>query len=286
MAFLANLLGYVLNFLYNLVQNYGWAIIIFSVLLKLVLLPITLKQQKTMKKSAKIQEEMNSIKVKYKNDPEKLNRETLDLYKREKMSPFSGCLSSILQLLIFLSVFYLVSRPLTYMKKVDSTVINNYTNEIKENGELSSYPEIKIIEKKSSEDENVNINMNFLGLDLSKVPMQNLKDFKVYIIPILYILTTFLNIKLSTALTQNQNKEKKKEVKKVDKKDKEETTEDQLESMQQMTNSMNYMMPIMSIAIAIIAPLGLSLYWFVSNILQLIERIVINKIFIKKEAEE
>lgn len=286
MAFLANLFGYVLNFLYNFVQNYGWAIIIFSILLKLVLLPITLKQQKTMKKSAKIQEEMNSIKVKYKNDPEKLNRETLDLYKREKMSPFSGCLSSILQLLIFLSVFYLVSRPLTYMKKVDSTVINNYTNEIKENGELSSYPEIKIIEKKSSEDENVNINMNFLGLDLSKVPMQNLKDFKVYIIPILYILTTFLNIKLSTALTQNQNKEKKKEVKKIDKKDKEETTEDQLESMQQMTNSMNYMMPIMSIAIAIIAPLGLSLYWFVSNILQLIERIVINKIFIKKEAEE
>ncbi len=286
MAFLANLFGYVLNFLYNFVQNYGWAIIIFSILLKLLLLPITVKQQKTMKKSAKIQEEMNSIKVKYKNDPEKLNRETLDLYKREKMSPFSGCLSSILQLLIFLSVFYLVSRPLTYMKKVDSTVINNYTNEIKENGELSSYPEIKIIEKKSSEDENVNINMNFLGLDLSKVPMQNLKDFKVYIIPILYILTTFLNIKLSTALTQNQNKEKKKEVKKVDKKDKEETTEDQLESMQQMTNSMNYMMPIMSIAIAIIAPLGLSLYWFVSNILQLIERIVINKIFIKKEAEE
>ncbi len=286
MAFLANLFGYVLNFLYNLVQNYGWAIIIFSILLKLVLLPITLKQQKTMKKSAKIQEEMNSIKVKYKNDPEKLNRETLDLYKREKMSPFSGCLSSILQLLIFLSVFYLVSRPLTYMKKVDSTVINNYTNEIKENGELSSYPEIKIIEKKSNEDENVNINMNFLGLDLSKVPMQNLKDYKVYIIPILYIITTFLNIKLSTALTQNQNKEKKKEVKKVDKKDKEETTEDQLESMQQMTNSMNYMMPIMSIAIAIIAPLGLSLYWFVSNILQLLERIVINKIFIKKEAEE
>ena len=283
MAFLAKLFGYVLNFLYNFVQNYGWAIIIFSILLKLLLLPITVKQQKTMKKSAKIQEEMNSIKVKYKNDPEKLNRETLDLYKREKMSPFSGCLSSILQLLIFLSVFYLVSRPLTYMKKVDSTVINNYTNEIKENGELSSYPEIKIIEKKSSEDENVNINMNFLGLDLSKVPMQNLKDFKVYIIPILYILTTFLNIKLSTALTQNQNKEKKKEVKKVDKKDKEETTEDQLESMQQMTNSMNYMMPIMSIAIAIIAPLGLSLYWFISNSLQLLERVIINRIFKEKE---
>ena len=101
---------------------------------------------------------------------------------------------------------------------------------------------------------------------------------------------TFLNnrgvttdAKQYAELTQNQNKEKKKEVKKVDKKDKEETTEDQLESMQQMTNSMNYMMPIMSIAIAIIAPLGLSLYWFISNSLQLIERVIINMIFKEKE---
>ena len=105
MAFIANLFGYILNFLYNYVQNYGWAIIIFSILLKLVLLPFTIKQQKTMKKTAKVQEKLKNIQLKYKNDPEKLNRETLDLYKREKVSPFSGCLSAILQLLIFLSVF-------------------------------------------------------------------------------------------------------------------------------------------------------------------------------------
>ncbi len=280
MSFLANLLGYVLNYIYNFVQNYGWAIIIFSILLKLIILPFTIKQQKTMKKTAKIQEQMKSLQVKYKNDPEKLNRETIDLYKREKVSPFSGCLSGILQLLIFLSVFYLVSRPLTYMKKIDSGIIENYKTELTENGETSSYPEIKIIETKSSEDENVNINMNFLGLNLSKVPMQNLNDFKVYIIPVLYIITTFINIKISMALTQNK---KDKNVEKKVSKDGEETTEEQLESMQQMSNSMNYMMPIMSIAIALIAPLGLSLYWFVSNLLQLLERVIINTIFNKKE---
>ena len=59
--------------------------------------------------------------------------------------------------------------------------------------------------------------------------------------------------------------------------------EEQLESMQQMTNSMNYMMPIMSIAIALIAPLGLSLYWLVKNILQLCERLLLNKIIKDKE---
>ena len=282
MAVLANLFGYILNFLYNYLQNYGWAIILFSVLLKLVLLPFTIKQQKTMKKTAEVQEKLKSIQLKYKNDPEKLNRETLDLYKREKVSPFSGCLSAILQLLIFLSVFYLVSRPLTYMKKIDNNIIENYKTELTEKGETSSYPEIKIIETKSAEDENVNINMGFLGLDLSKVPMQNLSDYKVYIIPILYIITTFINIKISTALTQNK-KDKEKEKTEVKKKENgEETAEEQLESMQQMSNSMNYMMPIMSIAIALIAPLGLSLYWFVSNLLQLLERVVINTIINKK----
>ena len=287
MAFLANLLGYVLNYLYGWVQNYGWAIIIFSVLLKLVLLPFTIKQQKNIKKSAKISEETNKLQVKYKNDPEKLNREIMDLYKREKASPFSGCLSSILQLVIFVSVFYLVSRPLTYMKKIDTTIIDNYKTELTESGQTSSYPEIKIIENKSQEDENVNLNMNFLGLDLSKVPKQNLNDVKVYIIPILYIVTIFINTKLTTNLTsKNGNKNKKvnnNELKTTG----EETAEEQMESIQQMSNSMSYMMPIMSVAIALIAPLGLSLYWLVSNLLQLAERITIDFVSNKiNKAEE
>ena len=259
MAFLANLLGYVLNYLYNWVQNYGWAIIIFSVLLKLILLPFTIKQQKNIKKSAKISEETSKLQVKYKNDPEKLNREIMDLYKREKASPFSGCLSSVLQLIIFISVFYLVSSPLTYMKKIDKTIIDNYKTELTESGQTSSYPEIKIIENKSQEDEKVNINMNFLGLDLSKVPMQNLNDVRVYIIPILYIVVIFINTKITTNLTSKNNNKNKNENNKELKTAGEETTEEQMESIQQMTNSMSYMMPIMSVAIALIAPLGLSI---------------------------
>ena len=117
MAILSEIFGYVLNFFYNLVNNYGFSIIIFSFLLRLLLIPITIKQQKAMKKSAKLQEKMKEIQEKYKNNPEKLNQETMALYKSEKMSPFSGCLSPILQLLIILSVFWLVSQPLTYMKR-------------------------------------------------------------------------------------------------------------------------------------------------------------------------
>ena len=291
MGFLANLFGYVLNFLYNWVQNYGWAMILFSVLLQLILLPLSIKQQKSMKKSAKIQEEMKKLQVKYRNNPELLNQEVMGLYKKEKVSPFSGCLSSIIQLILFLSVFYLVSRPLTYMLKVDPTVIQNYEQEITESGEASSYPEMKIIEEKASEDESVYINMDFLGLDLSKVPMQNLSDIKVLVIPIIYVITTFVNMRLISNMNKTkEQREKEKEDKKRKKQknaitdgSQEDSMEEQLESMQQMTNSMNYMMPIMSIAIALIAPLGLSLYWLVKNILQLGERLLLGKVLKDKD---
>lgn len=272
---IANFFGYILNFIYNYVQNYGLAIILFSILLKIVMLPITIKQQKSMKKSQELQGELNKLQVKYKNNPELLQQETMALYRREKVSPFSGCLGSILQLIIFLSVFYLVSRPLTYMKKVDSEIISNYQQEFAESGQTSNYQEIQIIELKSSEDDRVSLNMNFLGLNLSKVPMQNWQDFRVLIIPILYVITTFVNMKISTNLTSKKKEENKKDIEKEE--DKKETAEDQLESMQDMTKSMNYMMPIMSVGIALIAPLGLSLYWLFSNILQLIERVIIMK---------
>lgn len=288
MGAIANLFGYLLNFLYNIFNNYGIAIIIFSVILRIILIPVTISQQKSIKKNEKMQEKMKEIQRKYKNNPEKLNQETIDLYKREKLNPFSGCLSSILQIIIILSVFWLVSKPLTYMKKVDTNIINGYVEEIKnEEGKASAYPEIQVIQKKAGTDENVNINMEFLGLDLSKVPNQNMSDITVYIIPVLYIITSFVSIKITNGKKKNKNKvlqiEEKTSENKENVGDKKDEADESLEAMQEMNNSMMYMVPIMSISIAFIAPLGLALYWLVSNILIIIERFIIDKIFNKEE---
>ena len=280
MGAISNLFGYLLNWLYNAFNNYGIAIIVFSVILRIILIPITVKQQKAMKKNAKMQKQMNEIQRKYRNNPEKLNQETIDLYKREKMSPFTGCLSSILQIIIILAVFYLVSKPLTYMKKVDSGLIEQYVKEIKEeSGNNPAYAEIAVIQKKSAEDSNVYINMNFLGLDLSKVPNQNLTDYKVYIIPILYVITSFISIKMTTNMKSKKKDDNVKLIESADaeKNEEKDSQEEALESMQEMNKSMAYMMPIMSIFIAFIAPLGLALYWLVSNILMIVERMIINK---------
>lgn len=272
--FFANLFGYVLNAIYGIVNNYGLAIIIFTILLKALMLPISIKQQKTMKKSAKIQAEVKTLQEKYNNDPVRLNQEMMDVYKRENMSPFSGCLSSIVQFIIILSIFYLVSKPLTYMKHIDPDIIQGYVNEISENSDSAiRYHEIAVIKAYSDKDENIRINMNFLGLDLSDIPSQNYKDFKVFIIPALYVITSLISTKLTTNLSKTKEK---------DESSKEKQTEN--EAMEEMNKQMALMMPIMSVSIALIAPLGLALYWFISNLLMIIERLIINKFF--KESEE
>ena len=194
MGAISSLFGYLLNALYTVFNNYGIAIIVFSIILRLILIPITIKQQKSLKKSAKLQEEMKEIQRKYRNNPEKLNQETIDLYKREKLSPFAGCFSSIIQLVIILSVFWLVSQPLTYMKKIDVNVINDYKTKLQQEGTQSSYAEIAIINKYGAQDERVRLNMDFLGLDLSKVPKDNMGDWTVYIIPVLYVISSITSI--------------------------------------------------------------------------------------------
>ena len=287
MGAISNWFGYILNFIYKFVQNYGVSIILFSILLKLILLPLSIKQQKTMKKTAKIQVKVKELQEKYKNDQMKMNQEMMDLYKKENMSPFSGCLTSIIQIVLLFAMFGLVRNPLTYMKKIDTTTIENYKNEIRqevgENSISTNYPEISIVKyvnENKEKNDAAYINMNFLGLDLSSVPQENIKDPKVYIIPILYVLTSIISMKISTNTTQKNNKDKKileKENKEVKKE------QEELDMAEQMTKNMSWFMPIMAVSISIIAPLGLALYWLVNNILMIFERLILNKILDSKE---
>ena len=289
MGSVSNLFGYALNFIYEMIQNYGLAIILFSVLLKIILLPFSIKQQKTMKKTAKLQVKVKKIQEKYKNDQMKLNQEIMDLYKKENMSPLSGCLPSIIQIILLLAMFGLVRNPLTYMKKIDTATIENYKNEIiQEVGENSiskSYPEISIVKYVNENKEKSDIayiNMEFLGLDLSSIPQENYNDLKVFIIPVLYVLTSMISMKISTNTPQKKDKDKEiiKEESKEVKKEQEE-----LDMAAQMSKSMSWFMPIMAVSISLIAPLGLALYWLVNNILMIFERLVLNKILdSKKEA--
>ena len=312
-AFFANLFGYVLNFIYEIVKNYGLAIIIFSILVKVLMIPMSIKQQKTMKKSQKIQGKMKEIQFKYKNNPEMLNKATQELYKSENMSPFSGCLSAIVQIILLFAVFYLVRSPLTYMKKVDTNVTNKYSKIIRENNlsTNSAYPEIEIIrelgnirdlkdknveensensseeqektdlsEIKDEELDSLYINMDFLGLNLAQVPTRS-SDWKAYIIPILYVLVSIISLRV----VNNTNKKDKKEKPEENKDEKSLTKpEDEFDPMEQMNKNMNMMFPVMYLAVALIAPLGLALYWLMNSLLMIVEKLILNKLL--KDEEE
>ena len=298
MAFFANLFGYLLNLIYNIIGNYGWAIIVFSIIIKLAMIPLSIKQQKTMKKNAKMQAKMKEIQFKYKNDPERLNQATMQLYKEENVSPFSGCFSAIIQLVLLISIFYLVRSPLTYMKKVDTEVVNKYYTIMQEENLAtgSGYPEIEIIREietlKTLENEKINVeelnnldvNMKFLGLDLGQIPSKNTSDWKVFIIPVLYVIVSFLSMKITLG-TQTKSKEEsnvfnqdgtKADVTK-------EETGDMQEIMEQTNKNMSMMFPIMYLAVAIIAPLGLALYWLVNSLLMLVERLILDKVIKEEE---
>ena len=306
-AFFANIFGYVLNFIYEIVKNYGLAIIIFSILIKVLMIPLSIKQQKTMKKSTKIQKKLKEIQFKYKNNPEMLNQATMEVYKSENMSPFSGCLSAIVQIILLFAVFYLVRSPLTYMKKIDDNVVNKYAKIIRENdlSTNSAYPQIEIIREidnikelknQNSGDEEQNtdlseinddelnslyINMDFLGLNLAQVPTRS-SDWKAYIIPVLYVVVSIISMRIT-----NPTKKQEKQDKPEENEDEKSLTkpEDDFDPMAQMNKNMNMMFPIMYVAVALVAPLGLALYWLMNSLLMIIEKLLLNKL-LKDEEEE
>ena len=307
---LAWLFGKILFGLYSILGSYGFAIIIIAILLRIAMLPLTIKQQKTMKKQREIQGETKAIQEKYKNDPETMNREIMALYKRTGTSPFSGCLSSILQIFIILAMFFVVSKPLTYMLSLDNDKINEYAGQLGDNAK-TAYQQIAIVDylnnSDNEEDKKNSINMDFFGLNLSNVPNQHMQDWKVYIIPVLYIITSVISIQVTTRqqnkmLYGDKKKEKAKKAdfvdkenskpveekaedsenkdgkdKKSEKKKEEDSGELMDASMQSMSKTMMYMMPIISVSIAFVAPLGLALYWLVSNIMMIVERFIIKK---------
>ena len=126
--------------------------------------------------------------------------------------------------------------------------------------------------------------MNFLGLDLSNIPKENYQDWTVFVIPVLYVLTSIVSLKLTTKMTETTNKNQEIiEVKKTEDENKDEMSREEMS--EQMSKSMTWFMPIMSVSISLIAPLGLALYWLLNNVLMILERVILNKI-LKQEEEE
>ena len=107
--------GLLLQWLYSIVQNYGIAVILFALLVKLVCIPLTIKSKKSMLAMSAMNAELQQLQKKYANNRVKLNEEMQKLYEKHGVSPMSGCLPNLIPLPIMMGLYYAVQQPLQYI---------------------------------------------------------------------------------------------------------------------------------------------------------------------------
>lgn len=108
-------LGGLLKIIYNFVGNYGLSIVIFTIIVRCALLPLTIKQSESSRKMNELNPKMKEIQDKYKNDKETLNVKLMELYKEHNYNPASGCLPMLVQMPIIFSLFYVIQQPVKYV---------------------------------------------------------------------------------------------------------------------------------------------------------------------------
>ncbi len=104
-SILARPLFWILKFFYKFVGNYGWSIVLLTIITRLPFIPIINKGQKAMKRLQEIQPRINELREKYKNDPQRLQKEMMEIYKKYKVNPMGGCLPILLQIPVFFALY-------------------------------------------------------------------------------------------------------------------------------------------------------------------------------------
>ena len=240
MDVIARAMGWILRSLYDATLNYGLAIILFTVFIKLLLIPLSLKQQRTMKKTQEIQPVLLKLQEKYKDNQQKLAEEMQKIYQDKKVNPFSGCLLLLVQIPIIYAMFFAIAQPVKFMypeirtAQVDQA-IEKYAN-------MGTYKELyyMVNERKDL------IKTDFLGLDLGQVPsIANISLWATWIIPILSGIATFLSSYISMKQSKSAG-----------------ASNEQAESMQK---NMMIMMPLLITYISFKVTLGMGLYWLVNT---------------------
>lgn len=264
---IANILGWVIRLIYNH-SNYFISIILFTILTKLILLPLYISQIKSTEEMNKVAPMVKKIQEKYKDNKEKQSEELMKIYAEHKVNPVAGCLPALIQIPLILSMFYIVKQPLTYVINMPQEQIVEYTKTYLGEEEVTE-KEVKAYEINVANEYNL-IDMN-VGkyINLGKAPQDvfNKEESKkahpiALIVPILSIVFSIVSTKLAQ---KNSN-----------------MTEEQLE----MQKSMNVMMPLLSASIAYSMPLALGIYWLLGSILGILQQLFINKFVKNKEDKD
>lgn len=292
--------AWLVRFFYELTGSYGVALILFTLVIKLIMLPFQLKSKKSMMRMSRMSGKMQEIQKKYANNQMKMNEELQKLYAEEGVNPMSGCLWSFIPLPILLALYSIIRQPITHFMMLGEDVLNELINtaynaginmsnivQLADDGtmalssaglpQLTAYGQINLAsalqtqlpEAVSNVDGWVNMNYSFLGLDLAANPWDMVTNFSFSWVCIGLILIPILaggaQLLMSMVMMKQQP---------------------QQGAAAGSTKTMMYLMPLFSVYIAFIMPAALGVYWIAQSVFSLIQEIIMGKFFNKKLEEE
>lgn len=290
--------GWLMMRLYELTDNFGWAIILFAIVVALVLLPFMAKSKKSMMRMSRLQPRMMELQKKHEGNPQKLNEEMARLYRENHVSPLGGCLWSLLPFPILLALYRAVVKPITIMMGVADELLapggaiyeqlvnlgysmSNYTT-----GNNTFYEQIyqsKFISEHFDQfsglsDKLVQMDYSFLGLDLSQTPNWKFWDFDfsagtwvvigLFMLPLISTGLSYLSMYISRKINPQVG-----------------TTQQQQANASSM-KTMMIIMPLMSLWIGYVMPAALCVYWIMNSLTGIIRETGLTLLYKKQMAKE
>lgn len=277
--------GFIVRVCYKLIPNYAVTLLFFAIVMKVVLFPFGIKQQKNSVKQASLRPKEAAIRKKYagRNDratQQRVQQEIMDLYQKENFNPMGGCLPLLLQLPILFSLFSIIRNPLRYISEIGSTKISEIGNALIQSGKvfvektgnlitandimngdleivklLKNPNNMEIVKDKLPENFSLP-NLSIGGLDLSATP--ELKWGILLLIPVITFITVFLSMKLTKKMTYQPT---------------------QTGDAKTSGIIMDLAMPALSTWFTFMYPAVLGLYWIFQNILGVVQQFILKKMY-------
>ena len=253
-SFINKPFGWILESIAGLVGgNFAASIFLFTLLINLILIPLSIKSQKSSVQQTRIKPKLDELKKRYGDDKQRYNAEMQKLYQEENVSMSGGCLPLILRLIFMMSIYWIILSPLTYLMHIDKNVISEAVKTLgttaKSGSELAVIDAVRngTIDSPAIAKALESINFEFFGINLTQTPnfsFNIFNDFQtIWIMPIIAFGAQILSSLLSMAMQKKINPD--------------------APSM----NSMLLMMPLISLFIGFSLPGGVTFYWACSSLI-------------------
>lgn len=261
--------GYVMRLIYQFVGNYAVAIFLFALLVKVLMLPLSIKQKKSMMEMQRINPKIQQIQKTYGRDQRRMQEELQKLYEKEGVSPMAGCGTSLITLPIMIGLYGVVIQPLTYFMQLTAEQITEIASRL--SFEMTTYSSqiglAGLIYNNFDKVADISDKLMRVSFQLGPIDLSQTANFRVpsvlWIIPLLSGASAYLFSLVQQKLNPNQNVQ-----------------------AGGTANTMMMMMPLMSLFFAFMLPNALGIYWISNNVLSALQEYLLTKWFQKKQEKD